>query len=255
MALCSRCGKEIGDSGVEIAGELLCFDCDMEMEAEQSTPQPATKELGDEAFGFEPASKDNVLTHGMKGDPESSLDPIRREQLLREQTEKDRQLGLALLARRAVALDPSLRHKRLTPKDDHSGNAVGAGLAIIGAVDDDPYAFSAGLSISNRAKIENVERKAMHAARERRVEAISAAMVRAMAAQSKTLDRQPVYHSRAKARWIETIYGVQCDGERITGEILIESRGRKVKEPWRFPVSFDSKRGFWMVDELTTGKA
>jgi hypothetical protein len=145
----------------------------------------------------------------------------------------------------------SLLRRKNTPKRTGVGDdlsLLGAGLAIAGAVEDDPYAFSAGLSIQNRAEIHRSEDRLT-----RRIEGskpltqqVAPSIIRLLAERNGALDHQLIYFRRMS--WVDNI---ECISE-TDGKVFGLLRFTFSRKEYDFRVDFEDKKKRWAITSLET---
>jgi len=150
----------------------------------------------------------------------------------------------------------STRHRAASgaaiSRDAWAGSALGGVLALAGAFDDDPYVFSAGLSISDRSNAESRMRSHELRHHHRGPQRIQNPRLFAwQVAQAKVteLNSQPVGHCRIPGQFVSRVHDIhQVEGSGLEGKICLV-RDKTRDKTFDYPVRFDLKSGRWLVTD------
>lgn len=216
---CAKCGADIGNGGVgQEDGTILCVACDQAVVA---------------GFSFDGATAEKALDT--------------------DRSKEQKRAALHALAFYGKKKSPHLRMTKNAMRAAQAGSGermLGAGLAIFGAADDNPYAFSAGLHVNQAGHIEGVRAEARVLARSRRVTTVDPALTRMLAERGGSLTKQPLKSRTANTRWMDTVANVSSTPQGIHGQLIFT----QMRTEWTFDLTFDEKVGLWTIDIENGGK-
>lgn len=224
---CAKCNVDVGDGGVgQEDGSILCVRCD-EMSA---TGEPA-------AFLFD---VENTMKELKTLNQPTDLEADRMKELSRQ---------LSALVPYARSKSPHNKARSAIERAKSAGDSdrmLGAGLAILGAVSDDPYAYSTGLSANNRGHIESLRAETKARIRHQvHMPTSDPAIVRLLAERGGSLTKQVIKCRRAPARWPDTVHELKIGSDKRVHGLL---RFRLVGKDHQFDLTFNDAHGVWDVD-------